>query len=558
MDLLPPDEIMDTYLDGRIISKEEFLKTKITKQDILELPYDMLLRVLAEKNVDLPDRLKVTSMDLVNQYGRTLTGSAIYDLAQEGYIEQEDLIEVYEINKALVMTEFEEFILDNEELELFYTPDVLLDMKEKGKLTPRFLKSYLEMEDFENNPEIFRTKSEILVEKIEKRLEDDKDRKLEDEVLELFDIGLCDVETTKSKVSEDYLEEKFFEDALDIETIFEYFKKGIISEEAISKYYSQEELFELYEKGKISGNALKAIKDTDFLLQKYFDGKIADSDFVRLYLEGDSLSATDLDEGLQIAEKEVDIFGFINEDTPFYKIKEMFMTYLIDYATILRLRNQGIIDDKQLEELKSALSTKEFFEELGSGKTYKVVTERENERHHRRPIIPGDVIEKDYADELRLISELLEKDVEKETYSLIESYNAKGKPTTLHNYRIFGNEELDGIVVLQRSRKENAVYVMNALQMMYFLHGKENSEGQIEIKDRMKDKAYLRTIEGVEVVEHSEYFARNLVEAASKTSPKIAKKVRIKNGKYLGAVDKMVTDMREKYLEEKAKGRDEE
>ena len=86
------------------------------------------------------------------------------------------------------MTEFEEFILDNEELELFYTPDVLLDMKEKGKLTPRFLKSYLEMEDFENNPEIFRTKSEILVEKIEERLEDDKDRKLEDEVLELFDI----------------------------------------------------------------------------------------------------------------------------------------------------------------------------------------------------------------------------------------------------------------------------------------------------------------------------------------------------------------------------------
>ena len=132
----------------------------------------------------------------------------------------------------------------------------------------------------------------------------------------------------------------------------------------------------------------------------------------------------------------------------------------------------------------------------------------------------------------------------------------KGRATSLNNYRIFGNEELDGIVILQKSKKENAVYVMSALQMMYFLKGKENSQGQIEIKNRMKDKAYLKTIEGVEVVEHTEYFARNLVEAAARISPQIAEKMRTEDGKYIADVEKMVTDMRQKYLDDRAKGRE--
>ena len=92
--------------------------------------------------------------------------------------------------------------------------------------------------------------------------------------------------------------------------------------------------------------------------------------------------------------------------------------------------------------------------------------------------------------------------------------------------------------------------------MMYFLKGKENSQGQIEIKNRMKDKAYLKTIEGVEVVEHTEYFARNLVEAAARISPQIAEKMRTEDGKYIADVEKMVTDMRQKYLDDRAKGRE--
>ena len=94
--------------------------------------------------------------------------------------------------------------------------------------------------------------------------------------------------------------------------------------------------------------------------------------------------------------------------------------------------------------------------------------------------------------------------------------------------------------------------------MMYFLNGKENDDGDIEIQNRMKDKAYLKTIEGVEVVDHTEYFARNLVEAVSRVSPKIAERLKTSDREYISEVEKMVTDMRRTYRDSKQKGRDKE
>ncbi|MBR2290455.1 MAG: hypothetical protein IJ867_07785 [Clostridia bacterium] len=558
INLLPVLNILDVYISG-MLTEEELVRTKVTKQDLLSLPYDMLLEVLSDKNDILPETLKITSKDLVWQYGRGMRGSSIYKLAKYGYIEPEDLIVVYDTNKALeAMGYDEESLFEDEELKAFYTPDVLLNMKEKGALTPKFLEEYLALQDFENHPEVFRAKSKMLVGEVERRVKEDGDKKLEDEVLSLFDIGLCDSETARENIPESYIEEKFFEDKLTVEQIFDYYQRGLINEEAVLKYYSREELFELYETGAVSGNCLKAIKNVDFLLQRFCDGKIADYDFLRLYLEGDNLSVTDLDEGLQLAEKEMDIAGFITRATPYHKIKELFTSYLIDYSSILGLHHQGVIDDSQLEELKNALNTREFFEELQSGKTYRVVTTREGDGRSKKNPTPRPVIEKDFSIEVDLISKLLEKEVEEEPYSLIESYNAKGRATSLNNYRIFGNEDLDGIIFLQKSKKENAVYVMSALQLMYFLKGKENEEGQIEIQNRMKDKAYLKTIEGVEVVEHNEYFVNNLVEAAARISPKIAEKVKLEDEQYVAETDKM---WREQYFEErkqKAKKREEE
>ena len=153
-------------------------------------------------------------------------------------------------------------------------------------------------------------------------------------------------------------------------------------------------------------------------------------------------------------------------------------------------------------------------------------------------------------------SKILETpDVEQESFSLLESYNAQKRPTSLHHYRIFGNEDLDGIVILQKSKKENAVFVMSALQIMYFLRGEEDSEGKIKVKDRMQDKAHLKEITGVEVIEHTKHFARNLLEAAARISPKIDAKLRAGDSTYIEEVRQMVDKMRESYLKEKGKER---
>lgn len=556
INLLPTSEILDVFMSG-VLTTEEFTRTRITKKDLLEVPYEELLEILSDKNDMLPDRLKITSKDLVNAYGRTLNGTTLYKLALYGYIEPEDFIEVHEINKALRLTDYEDVMYDDEELRAYYTPSILIGMSDNQRLTPRFMQGFLELQDFENQPEVFKQKSQMLVQELERVRKEQgiEEAGLQDEILHFFDLGLCDSTTAREHIPESLIENKYIDNQLTMEEVFEYYQKGLITEEGISKYYDKEEILEFYQSGQVSGKALRIVRDADFLLQAFTDGKIIISDYLNLYLQG-NISINDLSDGLELSEKEIDIASFITEEIAYDKIKELFTHYLIDYASILGLQHQGVLTTKQVEELKTLLNTREFFEELRAGKTYKVVTTRQEEGGTKRTAVSKTRKEKDFSGEVGLISELLGRDVESESYSLIESYNAKGRATSLNNYRIFGNEELDGIIILQKSKKENAVYVMNALQMMYFLHGKENSEGQIEIQNRMKDKAYLKTIEGVEVVEHTEHFARNLVEASARISQKIASRVKIEDGKYVASVDKMVQELRVQYLEDKAKGRE--
>ena len=553
VDLLPADQILDVFINN-VLELEEFVRTKVTKKDILMLPENLLLEFLADRNEFLPPKLKITSMDLINEYGKIFTGDILHKFALRGYIEPQDFIEVYEINKALKMVSDEKDILQDEELRSFYTPLRLLEMKENQVITPKFLQSYLELQDFENQPERFHKSSQMLLEEMQKQ-EGKEVRELQDEILYFLNIGLCDVETVRKIISPKDIETRWMNDELTMEEILQYYQIGLLSDEDISKYYIDEELMALYEDGKISGNCLIAVQDVSSLQQAFCDGKISDGDFAKLYLKG-KLTITDLLETLQLAEKEIDKSYFMVETISFQQIKELFIHFLIDYAAVLDFYHQGILDSQQLEEIKRAISTKKFFQELASGKIFEVVTYREGEDGEKKPEKTKEGAKKDFSQEMELISRILGvPDVERENFSLIESYNAQKRPTSLHHYRIFGSEELDGIVILQKSRRENAVFVMSALQMVYFLRGEEDSEGKIIVKDRMQDKAHLKEITGVEVIEHSKHFARNLVEAAARISPKIAAKLRIGDSAYIEEVKKLVDKMRETYLKEKEQDR---
>ena len=507
---------------------------------------------MESRNDQMPERLKLTSKDIIRAYGRTLDGTAVCELFIHGCIEPQDFIEIYDINKTLKMVDYDNIdIFDDEELRAVYTPTRLVDMKKNGLLTPYFIEKYTELEEFEKNPAVFRGKSLDLVDEILK----DKPEGFEKEVLDFFDIGFCDLETAKEIITPKYIEKEIEKGEISKENLFEFYKKGFVDENFILNYYTDREILDLYEKGSIPSDCLKSIKDPDNIIQYFCDDKIGIQDLVSLYLKSGNFSVKDLSDAIELNEEnEYDISAFIDETTPFEKIKELFSNLLIDYSSILRLRNQGIINEEQFSEIKTALDTREFFQEIRDGKRYTVITSRERDGVERvTPIVPRYKDEEDYSDEMKIISTILERDVEDEDYGLIESYNSKGKPTSLNNYRIFGNEKLDGIVILQKSKKGNAVFVMSALQMMYFLKGKENENGEFEVQDRMKDKSYLRTIEGVEVVEHSKFFGRNLVEACSRVSEKVSGKLKVSDKKYRKDVAEMVDDMLDKYLMDRGK-----
>ena len=251
VNLLPADQILDVFINN-VLELEEFVRTKVTKKDILMLPENILLEMLADRNKFLPEKLKITSMDLVNEYGKTFSGEMIYQFALRGYIEPQDLIEVYEINKALKMVSDAKDILQEETLIVFYTPLRLLEMKEEKTITPRFLQSYLELQDFENHPERFHKISQMLLKEIQKQ-EGKEKKEIQEDILYFWNIGLCDVETVKEIVSSNDIETRFMNDELTLAEVLQYYQQGLLEDEDIAKYYIDEEIMTLYEEGQIRG-----------------------------------------------------------------------------------------------------------------------------------------------------------------------------------------------------------------------------------------------------------------------------------------------------------------
>ena len=66
----------------------------------------------------------------------------------------------------------------------------------------------------------------------------------------------------------------------------------------------------------------------------------------------------------------------------------------------------------------------------------------------------------------------------------------------------------------------------------------------------MKDKAYLKTLNQVEVIMHTEYFARNLSSAACKLSPEFEEKY-TEDCSYKKEVTDLCAEMRRIYRIEK-------
>ena len=205
------------------IRDDEFIRSKVKKEDILNVDFETLTVFLRDKNPKMPNSLKITSKDLINQYGKLFDGQQIYKLAVYGFIDSQVLIEVYEINEALKYINYDGRILENDELDEFYSPKALIGMKLNGDISPKFAQSYVEMQDFENNKEKFKEKSESLIENLRILTGDKKSQEFQENLLFFFKIGFCDLENTKQNISEEYIENKISNNEMKIEEVFELY-----------------------------------------------------------------------------------------------------------------------------------------------------------------------------------------------------------------------------------------------------------------------------------------------------------------------------------------------
>ena len=560
-----PNDFLITMAEHNQIPYSYLEYSNITKKDIFSMRYEAIVSVL--HNIDkYPEKLRITSQDILDEYGKTINGSRLYKFVMYGFVDSKQVIDIIRLNKVLRLSgELEENLYNDEEVLSYYSSTRLAEMFLIGEIDTNFIEKY---QSALNSQEKFEKKSELAIEQIKQKImlsvdipAEEKEKSVQQSVLNAYNLGLCTPAVLRENISSSFLEELYLRGDISDADILSLYRVGVVDEKVIKEYFSDEDIFELYLHGNLDRDSISIMEDEqerdEKILESVIDEKMPLIDVVYLYLNG-NLSIDVLEDAIEFSEQEIDFGTCIDENTDFSKIKEMFERKVIDYNCVTNLKDIGIITEEQLEELKKTMDKERFFDGL-KGKTFKLVTSREQKPRtgRYRKDEPEEKPQKDkderYLKEKELISKILGIDNVNgnlETFATIESYNQSGRPTSLNGYSIFGSRD-NGLVIFAKFQKNNAVFIMPFYQAAYFLNSrKQQNLTDVVIKDRMQDKAYLKTINQVEVVPHTEYFARNLSLAACRLSPDFAEKF---NGdrRYKSDVQALCQEMRLDYRIEK-------
>lgn len=553
MNLISCRSLITMFLSDEL-TVEEFQLSQVEKEDLFTCGYEGLIAILSEMD-KFPKRLVINSKDIINQYGRTLTGTMIYKLIRYGYVQEEDVIDIVRINRILAKTDYDEdFIFDDDEVKSYYDSERIFNMYKQGKLNPEFLEKLISVFEYDKNEQVFENKSKMLIAEIKKQT-DSLEEKTDDfysALIDMFKFGLCDKKTFRDEFNIDYLENQYMNDKISISEILLLYQLGGIDADVIAEYYSIDDMINLYKESKIPVSALSAVKDKESLFSRietnYVEDDFPIEDIMVLYFSLDTINVSQLGEIVDLSSDELDVAAFVDAETGFDKIKELFEYKIIDYSSLTVFRDQGYITEEEFKKIREVIDKEEFFSKL-KGTVYKVITERKTVHDRTGEIKASSSVEHKedksmFDSEIELLSRILSIDMTSSDYATIESYNEAGRPTTLNNYRIYGNSE-NGLVVFRKSEKSNAIFIMPFYQAAYFLNGEEQN-GEVEIKNRIKDKAYLKTLDQVRVIIHTEHLGRNIVEAVCELSPDLVAKLKSETG-YVQDVEEMVKRMQKEY-----------
>lgn len=567
LNLLTPNQIIYAFL-GNGITLEMFEQTKVKKEDFWELDFKSFYQIL-EKNDSLPKRLKITSEDIVNQYPTKFDETDIEVLYQNGHIMPQDYIQVFDKKSS---KEREGTLLEDDSLRFTFSPAKLIAMHEKHQITDNFIDVYLKLMDYTNNPELFRSQSEELVnklkrkhyqqqaEQIEKEIngeassQSEEKSSLDQDILFFVDKGLCDPRVAKEAITKGYIENLYLEDKITINQVIDYYTIGLIDKNEIGGYFTDyEQVLEFYtSRNELGADFLAGcINDSDFLTERFCEEKISDKDFLMLYLNYNTIALKDLQMAIELTERvDFEIEPYIDEKTPYDKIFELASNLLIGISKVNELHNKGVITDSQYNEIAESIKTDDFFKRLAKGEDFNVTTTRKGEKKGKvQTRRKTDRNDKDFSSESELISKLLGISADDLlTSPRIRSRNSSGYKTTLDDYLVLGSQER-GLCIFYKPVIGNAIYVLSPAQAMFFLQETVNENGETITRDRMKDKAYLRMLDGVFCIQHRINFGENLVKAAAVISPVIGEKLERRDLSYKEEVDNMVKTILAEYIE---------
>ena len=521
------------------IDNNDLKASKPNSRHILTLPEDTLVYIL---NTGIFSDAKISSYDLVNQYGKNLSGDKCILLAKQGFIYSEDLINT--INMESVSRTSPELAIDPIALINFYEPEVLLDMYKKDKaegkygkrLSKKFINTFNQKLLSKLPPEEQQSLIEELVRKI-KELEKDNSTET---LFDLYKLGLLPNSSLSLFLNEDEIDNLYINEKIDDKDLLNFYKAGLLSRTSIYDFFSTSDIIENVTNGTFEESDLLAIpenKRVSELSKAYLYGKLQTENIMHMFLEHNIFSIEELNKLFEEKKPEEDLSTFVTENSNPEKIKELFLNYHISYEDLTILKNTGLLSNEDFENFSNAIDKNKFYENL---KHSNLVLHSLNDgvqtistgRYYSGEPKTSNKIKTDFDLEKEALQMLLDApdfNKERDNIPMITSLDENGKPTSLDGYACIPIYKY-GLVIFEKFARSNSLFIMPYQQADYFLHGNMNLlDSSFDINS--KNKKTLSQMSSVIVRQHTKHFLKNVLDATIKLNPE-AKKDLKPNGKY--------------------------
>ena len=289
-----PNDFLITMAEHNQIPYSYLEYSNITKKDIFSMRYEAIVSVL--HNIDkYPEKLRITSQDILDEYGKTINGSRLYKFVMYGFVDSKQVIDIIRLNKVLRLAgESEENLYNDEEVLSYYSSTRLAEMFLTGEIDTNFIEKY---QSALNSQEKFEKKSELAIEQIKQKImlsvdipAEEKEKSVQQSVLNAYNLGLCTPAVLRENISSSFLEELYLRGDISDADILSLYRVGVVDEKVIKEYFSDEDIFELYLHGNLDRDSISIMEDEqerdEKILESVIDEKMPLIDVVYLYLNG--------------------------------------------------------------------------------------------------------------------------------------------------------------------------------------------------------------------------------------------------------------------------------